>query len=65
VFRTCIWNLFTKVPLSLFKTVIGEQYFQALKLISAVRAMPGFSHLPAESLGLDNPISQPPPLLYK
>jgi hypothetical protein len=46
-------------------TVIGEQYFQALKLISAVRAMPGFSHLPAESLGLDNPISQPPPLLYK
>jgi hypothetical protein len=41
------------------------KYFQALKLISAVRAMPGFSHLPAESLGLDNPISQPPPLLYK
>jgi hypothetical protein len=65
VFRTCVWNLFTKVPLSLFKTIIGKQYFQALKLISAVRAMPGFSHLPAESLGLDNPISQPPPLLYK
>ena len=47
------------------KTVIGELYFQALKLISAVRAMYGFSHLLVESLGLNNPISQPPPLLYR
>ena len=41
-----------------------KQYFQALKLISALRAMPGFNHLPTESLGYDNPISQPPPLMY-